>query len=46
MVVLSFDQEAVLRQMAADVDESPEALLGLLVSDRLESVGDLALWRE
>lgn len=46
MVVLAPDQEATLRQMAADVDESPEVLLGLLVSDRLEMAGPLSLWRE
>jgi hypothetical protein len=45
MVVLSRDQEATLRQMAADVDETPEALLALLVSYRLESQ-PLDLWSE
>jgi len=46
VVVLSFDQEAVLRQMAADLDLPPEALLGHLVSDRLEQMGNLSLWSE
>ncbi|HSN10511.1 MAG TPA: hypothetical protein VLS51_00170 [Propionibacteriaceae bacterium] len=45
-VVLAPDQEAVLLQMAADLDESPDVLLGLLVSDRLEASSDLSLWRE
>lgn len=44
MVVLSREQEATLRQMAADVDETPEALLVLLVSARLEQE-PLSLWR-
>jgi hypothetical protein len=46
MVVLAPDQEATLRQMAADVGEEPEVLLGLLVSDKLEMAGPLSLWRE
>lgn len=45
MVVLHPDQEATLRQMAADVDETPETLLVLLVSYRLESQ-PLSLWSE
>jgi len=44
IVVLAPDQEATLRQMAADVDETPEALLALLVSSRLEQES-LSLWR-
>jgi hypothetical protein len=44
IVVLAPDQEATLRQMAADVDETPEALLVLLVSSRLEQE-PLSLWR-
>jgi hypothetical protein len=35
VIVLSGEQESLLRQMAADVDETPESLLVLLVSDRL-----------
>ena len=45
-VVLAPDQEAVLLQMAADVGEEPDVLLGLLVSDRLETSSTLSLWRE
>ena len=46
VVVLSHEQKATLRQMAADLDLPPEALLGHLVSDRLERAGDLSLWSE
>lgn len=44
LVALHPDQEALLRQMAADVDVEPEELLVLLVSDRL-TMEPLALWR-
>lgn len=44
MVALHPDQEAVLRQMAADVDVEPEVLLVHLVSDRLAPL-DLSIWR-
>ena len=46
VVVLSFEQEATLLQMAADLDLDPSALLGHLVSDRLEQMGNLSLWSE
>jgi len=46
VVVLSFEQEATLRQMAADLDLDASALLGHLVSDRLEQMGNLSLWSE
>jgi hypothetical protein len=45
LIVLAPDQEATLRQMAADVDETPEALLVLLVSHRLETQ-PLTLWSQ
>lgn len=43
MVVLDREQEALLRQMAADVDVEPEVLLVHLVSDRL-AAQPLGLW--
>ncbi|MGV0949414.1 MAG: hypothetical protein ACOYB3_01990 [Azonexus sp.] len=45
VIVLSVDQEATLRQMAADLDLPPSDLLVHLVSDRLESQR-LSLWGE
>lgn len=45
LVVLHPEQEAALRQMAADVDLPPEELLVHLVSDRLLTC-PLGLWRE
>ena len=45
VIVLAHDQEAILRQMAADLDLPPEDLLVHLVSDRLEEM-DLSLWRQ
>jgi hypothetical protein len=44
LVVLAPDQEALLRQMAADVEMEPESLLVHLVSHRLEQES-LSLWR-
>ncbi len=44
LVALHPDQEALLRQMAADVDLEPEDLLVHLVSDRLTAF-PLSLWR-
>lgn len=44
LVVLSHDQEAMLRQMAADVEVAPEELLVHLVADRLAQE-PLSLWR-
>ncbi len=44
MVVLDREQEATLRQMAADADMEPEVLLVHLVSDRLARQ-PLTLWR-
>lgn len=44
MVVLHPDQEALLRQMAADLDLPPEEMLAHLVSARLETER-LDLWR-
>lgn len=44
VIVLSRDQEALLRQMAADLDLPPEEMLVHLVSARLESES-LSLWR-
>lgn len=44
IVVLDREQEAVLRQMAADLDLPPEDLLVHLVSDRLAQE-TLSLWR-
>lgn len=44
LIVLSQDQDATLRQMAADLDLPPEDLLVHLVSDRLSSQ-PLDLWR-
>lgn len=43
VIVLSREQEAVLRQMAADLDLPPEEMLVHLVSHRLESE-PLSLW--
>jgi len=45
MVALHPEQEATLRQMAADLDVEPEEMLKHLVSDRL-AVLDLSLWRQ
>jgi hypothetical protein len=44
VIVLAPDQEATLRQMAADLDLPPEDLLVHLVSHRLETQS-LSLWR-
>lgn len=44
MVVLSREQEDILRQMAADVEVAPEELLVHLVADRL-ALEPLSLWR-
>jgi hypothetical protein len=44
LVVLDREQEAYLRQMAADVDVEPEVLLVHLVSDRLAQE-PLSIWR-
>jgi hypothetical protein len=44
MVVLHPDQEAILRQTAADLDVEPEELLVHLVSDRLAPL-PLSLWK-
>lgn len=44
MVVLSVEQEDVLRQMAADLEMHPGDLLVHLVSDRLQ-MQRLDLWR-
>lgn len=43
-VALHPDQEATLRQMAADLDVDPESLLVHLVSDRLAPM-PLELWQ-
>lgn len=43
LVVLSSEQEATLRQMAADLDLPPEEMLVHLVSYRLETQ-PLELW--
>ena len=43
-VVLSREQEDMLRQMAADVEVAPEELLVHLVADRLARE-PLSLWR-
>lgn len=45
LVVLSREQEAILLQMAADLDLPPAELLTHLVSDRLAQQ-PLNLWRE
>lgn len=44
LIVLAQEQEATLRQMAADLDLRPEEMLVHLVSDRLETQR-LDLWR-
>lgn len=46
VIVLARDQEAVLRQMAADLDLDPSDLLVHLVSDRLSQSSPLSLWTE
>ena len=43
LIVLSEDQDALLRQMAADLDLPPEEMLVHLVSDRLAEQ-PLDLW--
>ena len=45
VIVLSQDQEALLLQMAADLELDPSVLLGHLVSDRLEAASPLSLWK-
>jgi hypothetical protein len=44
VIVLSREQEDLLRQMAADLDLPPEEILVHLVSHRLEQES-LSLWR-
>jgi hypothetical protein len=44
LIVLSREQEDVLRQMAADLDLPPEEMLVHLVSHRLETQS-LSLWQ-
>lgn len=45
MVVLDAEQEAMVRQMSADLDMPTDELLRHLVSDRLAQY-PLTLWRE